>query len=134
MTRKAAWTLIPLVLWPLSGHSQNDTQAPTVVDTFPANGSENVDPDLSEISVSFSEAMRDRSWSWAYEHRDSFPRITANPSYDEARITNTLPVDLESNQRYEIWLNSEQYQGFQDQAGNPLHPYRWIFSTGNSRP
>jgi len=131
--RNATWAILCLSLWTLPGHGQVDDQAPTVVETSPANGSENVDPGLDAISVTFSEPMHDRSWSWAYENRDAFPEITADPSYDASFTVNTLPVRLEPHRRYEIWLNTSRYQGFVDRAGNPLHPYRWVFTTGAPR-
>lgn len=106
-----------------------DTEAPTVVSTIPPNGSQDVGPDITEISVTFSEAMMDKSWSWAYEQQDKFPQITGDPSYDASFTINTLPVELEPNKEYEIWINTNQFKNFTDKAGNPSTPYKLMFKT-----
>lgn len=106
-----------------------DTEAPTVVSTTPPNGSQDVSPDITEISVTFSEAMMDKSWSWAYEQQDKFPQTTGDPSYDASFTINTLPVELEPNKEYEIWINTSQFKNFTDKAGNPAAPYKLMFKT-----
>ena len=106
-----------------------DTEAPTVVSTTPPDGSQDVSPDITEISVTFSEAMMDKSWSWAYEQQDKFPQITGNPNYDASFTTNTLPVELEPNKEYEIWINTSQFKNFTDKVGNPATPYKLMFWT-----
>jgi hypothetical protein len=106
-----------------------DTEAPTVVSTTPPNGSQDVSPDITEISVTFSEAMMDKSWSWAYEQQDKFPQITGDPSYDASFTINTLPVKLEPNREYEIWINTSQFKNFTDKVGNPATPYKLMFRT-----
>ena len=106
-----------------------DTEAPTVVSTTPPNGSQDVSPDITEISVTFSEAMMDKSWSWAYEQQDKFPQITGDPGYDASFTINTLPVELEPNKEYEIWINTSQFKNFTDRVGNPATPYKLVFKT-----
>ena len=106
-----------------------DTEAPTVVSTTPPDGSQDVSPDITEISVTFSEAMMDKSWSWAYEQQDKFPQITGDPSYDASFTINTLPVKLEPNKEYEIWINTSQFKNFTDKVGNPATPYKLMFKT-----
>ena len=106
-----------------------DTEAPTVISTTPPNGSQDVSPDTTEISVTFSEAMMDKSWSWAYEQQDKFPQITGDPGYDASFTINTLPVILEPNKEYEIWINTSQFKNFADKAGNPATPYKLMFKT-----
>ncbi len=106
-----------------------DTEVPTVVSTIPPNGSQDVSSDITEILVTFSEAMMDKSWSWAYEQPDKFPRITGDPSYGASFTINTLPVELEPNKEYEIWINTSQFKNFTDKAGNPAIPYKLMFKT-----
>jgi hypothetical protein len=106
-----------------------DTVAPTVISTTPPNGSRDVSPDITEISVTFSEAMMDKSWSWAYEQQDKFPQITGDPGYDASFTINTLPVELEPNKEYEIWINTSQFKNFTDKVGNPATPYKLMFKT-----
>ena len=127
--KKYLWIITLFVMLALSSCGGSDTQSPTVVSTNPPSGSQDVDPGLTEISVTFSEAMMDKSWSWAYEHQDKFPQITGDPSYDAGFTINTLPVELEPNKEYEIWINTSQFQNFADKAGNPATPYKFVFKT-----
>ena len=107
----------------------NDSKAPTVIATFPPNGSTDVDPLVNEISVTFDEEMMDGNWSWAYTNIDQFPEMTDQPYYTEKFTKNILPVKLESNKEYEIWINSEKFKNFKDKAGNPAIPFLWVFKT-----
>jgi hypothetical protein len=127
--QKYVWVIALIGILALSSCVGRDTEAPTVVSTNPPNGSQDVDPNLTEISVTFSEAMRDKSWSWAYEQQAKFPQITGDPSYDAGLTTNTLPVALEPNKEYEIWINTDQFKNFTDKAGNPALPFKLTFKT-----
>lgn len=89
-------------------------EAPKVITTSPQNGSQNVDPSLTEISVTFSEPMMDESWSWAYEDKDKFPRMTGQPYYADDLKRCVLPVKLEPKKEYE---------------GIPSEPYKFTFRT-----
>lgn len=109
--------------------TQPDSKAPNVVDTFPVTGSRDVDPSLTEISVTFDEPMTDGSWSWAYSSKSRFPEMNGQPYYQPGLTKNLLPVKLESNRSYEIWINSETLGNFKDQAGNSAVPFRLVFKT-----
>lgn len=106
-----------------------DSIPPNVVETSPATGSTEVDPALTEISVTFSEPMTDGNFSWAYSNKDKFPEMTGQPYYLPGLTTNVLPVKLESNREYEIWINSQKFRNFKDQAGNSATPFRLVFKT-----
>ena len=56
--------------------TERDSNAPNVVETFPASGRIDVDPSITEITVTFDEAMKDGSWSWAYSDKNKFPEMT----------------------------------------------------------
>lgn len=109
--------------------TQADSKAPRVIETFPVTGSTQVEPSISEISVTFNEPMIDGNWSWAYTHQDSFPEMKGQPYYLPGLTKNVLPVKLEPNKQYEIWINSEKFKNFKDQAGNSATLFRLIFST-----
>ena len=111
------------------GCSEKDTKAPRVVDTFPPNGNQGVDPSINEISVTFNEEMMDQNWSWAYTNKNEFPEMKGQPYYTENYIKNVLPVILEPNKEYIIWLNSEKFRNFKDKSGNPLVPFKFTFKT-----
>ena len=106
-----------------------DDVPPKVVGTVPATGDRSVDPSLTAMSVTFDEPMRDGNWSWAYTTKETFPETTGQPSYQDNYTRNVLPVRLEPNTEYEVWINSAKFTGFKDQAGNPSQPYKLVFKT-----
>ncbi len=109
--------------------TESDTKAPNVVETFPVSGSTDVDPSTREIIVTFDEPMKDGNWSWAYTNKNKFPEMTGQPYYKPGHTINILPVKLESNKEYEIWINSEKFKNFKDRAGNSAMPFRLVFTT-----
>ncbi len=123
--------IIPIVLVSLSqtGSYAGDKVPPRVIATNPQNGARDVDPSMKEISVTFNERMMDKSWSWCYENRDTFPQMTGQPYYVENTTKNVLPVRLESNKEYVIWINTVNFKNFRDEAGNPVTPHRFTFKT-----
>lgn len=107
-----------------------DTTPPQVQSTIPANEAVDVDPNLTELSVTFNEPMTDGGWSWAYKDEKKFPKLTTDPIYSNGTTINTVGVKLKPNKKYVIWLNSEEFTNFKDAAGNALAPYKWTFTTG----
>jgi hypothetical protein len=107
----------------------NDTKAPNVVETYPASGSIDVDASTREITVTFDEPMKDGSWSWVYVDKNKFPVMTGPPYYKPGHLINVLPVKLESNKTYEVWINSEKFKNFKDRVGNSAIPFRLVFTT-----
>jgi len=120
---------IVLVLLSLTGSYAGDRVPPRVIATNPQNGTRDVDPSIKEISVTFNERMMDKSWSWCYENRDTFPQMTGQPYYVENTTKNVLPVKLEPSKEYVIWINTVNFKNFRDEAGNPVTPYRFTFKT-----
>ena len=102
---------------------------PRVVMTEPLNGQQDVDPAVSAITVTFNKPMTDGSYSWCYEDPATFPMTTGQPYYGEDGTTNILPVKLEPDTEYIIWINTEQFTNFKDISGNPVRPYRLTFKT-----
>ena len=110
-------------------HALDDVTPPSVVETFPVSGSDDVDPAVSEIRVTFDEPMMDKSWSWAYREKSRFPIIDGRPGYSDDRLTAVLPVALEPDTTYEILINSEAHRNFRDSAGNSAVPFVLTFRT-----
>ncbi len=110
--------------------SENDKLAPRVVSTFPENGNVEVDPAVTELSVIFNEEMTDQSWSWVYEDKNSFPAMTGQAYYTDNFTRNILPVKLEADKEYVIWINQPEFRNFKDKNGNPAVPFRFSFKTG----
>jgi hypothetical protein len=109
--------------------AQEDTKPPRVVSTFPQNGSQDVDPSIKEISVTFNEEMMDGNWSWAYDDINKFPQIVGQAYYNDNNTKNIVPVKLEPNKEYVIWINSTSYQNFKNKKGTPVVPFRFTFKT-----
>lgn len=104
--------------------------APVVVCTVPRVGDTAVDPALTELRATFSKDMQDGSWSWVQISDRTFPEATGDASYETAR-TNVLPVALEPDKTYVVWLNADPYLSFQDEDGNAAIPFQWTFKTAS---
>lgn len=102
---------------------------PVVVKTIPESGSSDVDPKLSEIRITFSKNMLDKSWSCVNLSKETFPTAAGDPRYDQDKRTFVFPVKLEPGRTYAIWLNSEKYKNFKDVQKNPAVPYLLVFET-----
>ncbi len=106
------------------------TAPPVVVKTVPVAGATDVDPALTEIRVTYSKPMQDGSWSWSPWGEKNYPETTGNPRLLPDSRTCVLPVNLQPDKFYAIWLNSDQFKKFTDTAGRPAVPYLLTFATG----
>ncbi len=129
MNRHLIFIVILALAIPLGWSTDPDVTPPSVIETYPPNGSTDVDPSITEISVTFDEEMRDGNFSWAYTLKSLFPETSGLPYYNENLIKNFLPVKLQPDTQYEIWINSQKFKNFKDKAGNSAAPYRWVFKT-----
>ena len=102
---------------------------PVVVKTVPEAGAGEVDPNLTEIKVTFSKDMQDGSWSWTLLSKESFPKLDGKPKYLADKRTCVLPVKLEPGKTYAIWVNSEKSGNFKDSDGRSAVPYLLVFKT-----
>jgi hypothetical protein len=102
---------------------------PVVVKTTPQSGDTNVDPKTTEIKVTFSKEMMDKSWSWSQISDDTYPKSSGNPHYVSGHKTCVLPVKLEQDKTYVIWLNSPNFGNFKDKKGMSAVPYLLVFET-----
>ncbi|HMO35563.1 MAG TPA: Ig-like domain-containing protein [Gemmatales bacterium] len=106
-----------------------DNVPPVVVKTVPEAGASQVDPQLTEIKVTFSKDMQDGTWSWATLTQESFPQMKGKPKYLADKRTCVLPVQLEPGKTYAIWVNHEQFNSFKDMNGYSAVPYLLVFRT-----
>jgi len=109
--------------------SSMDTEPPRVIATFPLNGDQDVDPKITEISVTFDEEMDNTSWSWAYRDSSKIPEMPGDPYYTDQNRKNILPVQLEPNKQYVLWINTAKFNYFKDKSGNSVVPYEFKFRT-----
>ena len=109
--------------------SQDELEArrPRVVEVSPTPGSQSVDPELEVIVVTFDRPMRAGSWS-VVGGGPRYPE-TGEPSFDENRRIFSLPVRLEPEHDYELWLNRGPYTSFLSDEGVPLAPFQITFRT-----
>lgn len=104
---------------------------PKVKDLMPANGSEDVDPTLGAITITFDRPMRDGAWS-VVGGGPHFPEMIGKPKYDATKTILTLPVKLKPDWSYELWLNRGKFDSFASADGTKLAPLRVTFKTRRS--
>ena len=106
------------------------TAKPKIVLMSPPNGAQDVDPNVSELRVTFSVPMGG-GFSWT-GGGPRFPRIPAGkrPYWTEDRKTCVLPVELNPDSDYRLGFNSPSHKNFQNAAGVPLDPVVYTFKTG----
>jgi hypothetical protein len=104
------------------------SDAPTfVLRSSPASG-EVVDPDTSQISVTFSVPMFQGNYSWVT--MDDVTQVDgSNPHWDDDR-TAVIDVSLEANTTYGVWVNRyPEYTAFESVAGVEALPFALVFKT-----
>lgn len=115
-----------------SAHGNSASAAsfsPVVIKTVPTAGDKHVDPALREIRVTFSRDMLTHEmWSFVYANPAPFPKIAGPIRYVDAR-TCVLPVALEANSTYGMWINSQEHDSFRDLRHKPAVPYLLVFKT-----
>jgi Domain of unknown function (DUF4932)/Bacterial Ig-like domain len=107
---------------------QMAANSPKIVAIVPPDGATDVDPALTEITITFDRAMLDNAWS-VMVIGGNFPKIKKQVFYDESLTIFTMPVALAPSTQYQYGLNSETSLAFQDKAGNPLLPRTISFTT-----
>jgi hypothetical protein len=109
-----------------------EAMPPSVVKTDPQAGDKQVDPSLAEIKVTFSkDMMTERMWSFCQISDDTFPKRAEGKEirYLPDLRTCVLPVTLETDKTYVIWLNKGRFNSFRDRNNNPSVPYLLVFRT-----
>ncbi len=105
---------------------------PIVVSTFPLKGDNAVDPNTTELRVTFNKDMlTDRMWSWCTESQDTAPKFVSEGTKFIDNRTCTTPVELAPNKTYVVWINTQKRGSFRDINHNSAVPYRLEFRTGN---
>jgi RNA polymerase sigma-70 factor (ECF subfamily) len=101
---------------------------PRIVSTSPAVGATDVDPALTEITVTFDQDMGG-GMSWT----GGGPEFPPSPAGAQAewrdKRTCVLPVKLERGHYYRVGINSQSYRNFRSAAGVPAAPSAIYFTT-----
>lgn len=129
--------IFSLVLWSAVGFAQQEksitvgNMPPSVVKTVPQSGDMHVDFSTQEIRVTFSkDMMTDQMWSWVMSAKETFPEIDPKGiHFLKDNRTCVLPVKLEANRTYVIWINSQKFNAFRDQGNRAAIPYLLVFET-----
>lgn len=102
---------------------------PQIVSTSPPNGATDVDPSITEITVTFDRDMG-MGFSWT-GGGPTFPKVPAGkkPQWTEDGKTCVLPVELKPDSFYMLGLNSPSHKNFQSEGGVPLDPVLYTFRT-----
>jgi predicted Ser/Thr protein kinase len=102
---------------------------PEIVSLIPANGAQDVDPNLTEIRVTFNMPMGE-GFSWTGGGSALLPgREGKNCHWTEDHKTCVLPVQLQPDHAYHLGLNSPSHKNFQSDGGVPLAPVDYRFKT-----
>ncbi len=109
---------------------QGQDRSPKIVAMTPANGAQDVDPNLKAIVVTFDRPMRDKSWSVVTLGTPELMPKSAGPlRYNGSRNVFTMPVQLLPGKEYRFGLNGGKYQNFRSAEGIPLAPVVVRFKT-----
>lgn len=102
--------------------------APRIIATSPKTGATDVDPALTEITVTFDRDMGG-GMSWTGGGPD-FPKSPEGAkAYWINKRTCALPVTLQAARYYRVGINSTSYQNFRGANGVPAKPSAIYFTT-----
>jgi hypothetical protein len=107
---------------------RGSASAPKVLMSKPSNGATDVDPGLTEITVTFDQEMGEgMSWTGG---GSEFPRSPEGANAEwRGKRTCVLPVKLEPGHHYRVGINSPSYRNFCSPAGDPVEPTSISFTT-----
>ncbi len=103
-------------------------KSPKIISMIPANGSQDVDPDLKAIVITFDRPMKKTSYA-VMRFSDKFPEQDGEVSFDESGKVFTIPVKLEPEREYELGLNADNFYGFMSEKKEILYPVVIRFKT-----
>lgn len=106
---------------------------PKIIKIIPANEATDVNPKLNAILVTFDRPMRDGCWAVVQVNPELFPKITGKIHYDSTRTQLTIPVKLEPDHTYLLFLNLGSYNSFMSEQKYRLKDYKYTFRTGATR-
>lgn len=109
-------------------HDKLRLNAPVIVSSIPVIGSQDVDPSIRFIEITFNREMKRNIW--AIIDGPYSPEITGEFTFNSTGTVFRMPVLLRPSLNYEFMLNFGSNMGFQDEMGNPLLPVRFYFKTG----
>ncbi|MCL2304563.1 MAG: DUF4932 domain-containing protein [Planctomycetaceae bacterium] len=115
----------------ISRLQKREEDRPKITALNPPNGAKDVDPGITEISVTFDRPMNGgMSWCSKDGHA-TFPTRKPVPAiWSDDRLTCTLgEITLEPGKTYNIWLNTDTIDDFRSTDNIPLKPVHYTFTT-----
>jgi len=120
-----AWALACAMRTPAEMPVTAAERPPRIISTIPAVGATEVDPAVTEITITFDQEMAG-GFSWT-GGGPTYPEVTGQPSWRDAR-TCVLPVKLEAGRYYRVGINSRSHRNFRSRAGVPVPPSAIYFT------
>ena len=121
-TPKIQWLLLVSVVLASTSCQMVLGQAPFVVRAIPDHADIDVSPELTEIRIEFSEAMKPDGHS-VCGGGPSFPELAGKPKWIDSK-TFSIPVRLQEGREYSLSINCQANQNFRNAANVParIHP------------
>ncbi len=107
--------------------------APSVVDTWPANGA-TVSPGETTIRITFSEPMARDGMSLTVAGAAEFPKPTSPPQFSADGLSLSFKASLQPGKTYGIGVNGPSHKNFRSDKGVPATPAVVIFKTHRNPP
>jgi hypothetical protein len=101
---------------------------PKIVATSPGVGAKDVDPGLTEITVTFDQDMGG-GMSWTGGGPEFPPSPQGQKAQWRDKRTCVLPVKLQAGHRYRVGINSPSHQNFSSDLGVAAKPSAISFTT-----
>jgi hypothetical protein len=102
--------------------------APKIISSKPENGATDVDPGLTEITVTFDQDM-EGGMSWTGGGPE-YPRSPEGAKAEwRGKRTCVFPVKLESGHHYRVGINSPSFRNFRSAGGESAEPASISFTT-----
>ena len=108
-------------------------RVPKIVKMFPENGAADVDPNISQVYLTFDMLMGNgRAWASNTADGTALAHDPDGPVFWTAdQMTCVAPVKLQPNTRYVVYLNIRPFIGFASLAGTPAEGLIYSFTTGS---
>ncbi len=116
---------------PRGGPADNGADAkgpPRIVSTSPEVGATDVDPSVSEITVTFDRDMQE-GCSWTGGGPEFPPGQPGKKPVWKDKRTCSLPVKLDKAKFYRVGINSTSYRNFKSAEGVSVQPSAIYFTT-----
>ena len=119
------------ISYPQEKREIDPRRVPKIIATFPENKAKNVDPNITQVYVTFDIPMGSGR-AWAQRSNQTALDFDEEQQlfWTADRRTCVAPVKLKANKTYEILMNTPPFIGFASEAGVPSKQLIFTFKTG----